>query len=129
MQRIWITMDSPQQPNQQQQQAALNAVDGSSICTVWDVDTWERQTRMMRIDMRDLENRDPPVGSAAATAAAAAAAGVVGNANLGVGAVGDRTQSVVAGLASQQQQQQGQLGAQAQGQVYQQQQQQQQLRA
>ncbi|KAG8835031.1 hypothetical protein FRC18_001149 [Serendipita sp. 400] len=51
-QRLWINME-PGQPDNLRQ----SGMDGT-LCTVWDVEAWERQPRMLRIDLRDLENRD-----------------------------------------------------------------------
>ena len=144
MQRIWITTDLTSSANSSQQQPNPNngsnnaaslsnlnlgmSADGSSLCTVWDVETWERQTRMMRIDVRDLENRDVAgannvvAGSGGLTTMGSA--GNVGPMGVGqgnaVGAVGDRSQGQGQGLGLAQQSLSGQGHAQAQ--AYQQQQ-------
>lgn len=147
MQRIWITTDltssanSSQQPNPNNgsnNAASLSnlnlgmSADGSSLCTVWDVDTWERQTRMMRIDVRDLENRDAAGANNVAAAGSGGLTTMGSGGNVGpmgvgqgsaVGAVGDRSQGQGLGLG--QQSLSGQGHAQAQAQAYQQQQQQQ----
>jgi hypothetical protein len=98
----------------------MNA-DGSSLCTVWDVETWERQTRMMRIDVRDLENRDAAgVNNVAAGSGGLTTMGNAGNVGpMGVGqgnavgAVGDRSQGQGLGLGQQSLSGQGHAQAQA----------------
>ncbi|PVF95023.1 hypothetical protein CPB86DRAFT_764737 [Serendipita vermifera] len=54
-QRLWVTTEGTVPPPDAQRQS----VEGGIWCTVWDVEAWERQTRMMRIDLRELENREP----------------------------------------------------------------------
>jgi hypothetical protein len=64
---------------------------------VWDVDAWERQPRMMRIDTRELESREITSSSAG-----------MSNSGSGIGAVGaERSISTAGQILLQQQQGQG----------------------
>lgn len=130
--RLWITQDvtvpppssvsgsgpSGQDPSRPSQ---TPAADGGQWCTVWDVEAWERQPRMIRLDLSQLESREPNVANAnGPTSNSATATGTVpgGVATTGAGGVnsmiGERPNATTPsagqalgqmGLSQQQQQQ------------------------
>lgn len=98
-QRLWITTDGVVIPPGE----ASRQIEGATWCMIWDVDAWERQPRLMRIDVKDLELRE--ITNAPSSG--------LSNSGSGMGAVGaERGISTGQGQISlqQQQQQQGQSG-------------------
>ncbi|KAG8798303.1 hypothetical protein FRC17_007514 [Serendipita sp. 399] len=80
-QRLWINMEPVQAESLRQ-----SGMEGT-LCTIWDVEAWERQPRMLRIDLRELENRDSKVPGS----------------NVGVSNAAERTQQPVSGIMGGQQ--------------------------
>lgn len=91
-QRLWVTTDGVVLPPGE---SSRQGVDGASWCMVWDVDAWERQPRLMRIDTRELEIRESSSTG-------------MSNSGSGIGAVGaERSISTPGQISLQQQQGQG----------------------